>query len=209
MLNRLFILAAISTIMFLSTTVYGQSLSVKNEPVFRKPGYKVADRDVKAGVDIDTWVDQTAKDMKQVRPGAFTANPAADRAVVRSVFQSLKTRRESLSDEDILQVVFASWIELAIKGYDAQGKEVNYTEEDMLKVATSMSQLNVQTEPDGATIQVDDYEKTKKSNTNFWITEGKHMLLLRKPGYISQTENIEVNYSSKLIRLSVKLKPSK
>lgn len=197
MMKRLYFFLAVSSICWVTADSYAQTNAdtPKIVPKFKKPTYKV-DRDIngKATIDLDKWVDETSADIMRVRPGSFTSNPDADRAVVRSVFAASKEKMSQLgyTDESVLNALQAAWIELSIKEYDKQKQEANYTDQDILNMTLNMSELNIVTTPDGATIKIDNYEGLGESNTNIWVREGRHILEVRKNGYIPIKEAIDI-----------------
>ena len=198
MVYRLYVFFVINILLFVSADVCGQisADSLKYIPQFRLPDH-VTGRDItdKAELDIDKWVDETSDDIKKVRPGSFSPNPSADRAVVRSVYKSVKTKRAGLgfSNESILKAVFTAWIELAVKTFDKSGKEADYAEEDLLDKAMVMSELNIKTIPEGAEIVIDKYKGYGASNAYVWVGQGKHILEIVKEGFKPYKETITID----------------
>lgn len=198
-MNRLPTLLMVAATLLLSATGNGQpNPTAKQLPTFKKPDYKTT-RDLnstKKTVDFDKWVKETTTDILKARPGAFTSNPSADTEVVRSVFSTLKTNwaARNLSDERVLNAVFTAWMDLAVKGFDRTGKEADYTEADLLSAAMNRHEIKIETLPPGASVMIDGYE-VGESNNYFFAEKGRWNLELRKNGYMTFKETIDITSS--------------
>lgn len=193
-MKRLFLIAIFSSLLIIPLPGYSQRNydDVKSLPAFRMP--EIVTGRGESDFDIDKWVEQTSGDIANVRPGAFTANPDADRYVVRLVYKSLKDKMSKLgfNSEAALKALHSAWIDLTIKGFDKTNKEEDYTETDLEDESMRMGELNVRTVPAGAEVRIDRYKGLGKTNIDMWVASGDHDVEFILDGYAPVTKKIQI-----------------
>ena len=137
------------------------------------------------------FLERSSIAISKTRPSIPSYILERDKYIIEESLQHIYMdfRRRGFDDDDVRDAAFSSWFKLRTEKLEPEEQLDNLV---FVSYVGRLGKLNISTQPIGATIKIDKYERAEKTDASLWLNAGKYRIKINKDGYLPIDEECYV-----------------